>query len=226
MARRSRRSKDPVTRAAQTVALPWTLKSEVDAFVRPAARVAGAAGIAMLAGCGVLAATPREEWPAWLSPERLPVYVMVSLAVASLLGWTFVSDGQSRIRRRLGARVSLWAFVVLPISFAILGLVGAGPVSAVGGPAPSHWFWRVVRWYGPVLVVVSLVAFLTWKSRGRYGRGAWFVLLITPYAALFADLVLHLRVAALEEAHGTAVRALGSWAVTLQLALAFFVGGD
>jgi len=224
MAKRSRRSKDPVTRAAQVVAYPWTVKSRVEKFVRPTARVAGAAGIAMLVACAVLAETPAEQWPRGLSPGHLAVYVMVSLAVASLLGWTFVNDGQKRIRRAIGAHLSLAAFVVLPIAFAILGFVGAERISAVGGPAPWHWFWRLVRWYGPVLVVVSLVAFVTWKSRGRYGRGAWFVLLVAPYAALFADFVLHLRVAPLEDAHATTIRALGSWAVALQLALAFFVG--
>jgi hypothetical protein len=224
MPRRSRRAKDPVTRAAQVVAYPWTVKSRIENVVRPTARIAGAAGIAMLVACAVLAETPAEEWPAWLSPHRLRVYVMLSLAVASLLGWTFVNDGQKRIRRAIGARISMAAFVILPIAFAILGLVGAETMHAVGAPAPWHWFWRVVRWYGPVLVIVSLVAFLTWKSRGRYGRGAWFVLLVAPYAALFAYFVLHLHVAPLEDAHATTIRALGSWAVALQLALAFFVG--
>ena len=224
MPKRSRRAKDPVTKAAQVVAYPWTLKSRIDRFVRPAARIAGVAGIGMLVACAVLAGTPAEQWPEWLSPDRLRVYVMVSLAVASLLGWTFVSDGQKRIRRAVGAQISLAAFVILPISFAILGLIGAEATSAVGGPAPWHWFWRVVRWYGPVLVIVSLVAFVTWKSRGRYGRGAWFVLLIAPYAALFAYFVLHLRVLPIEDAHATTIRALGTWAVALQLALAFFVG--
>ena len=224
MVKRSRRAKDPVTRAAQVVALPWTVKSRIETIVRPAARVAGAAGIAMLVGCAVLAETPAEEWPRALSPDHLAVYVMVSLAVASLLGWTFVNDGQKRIRRAIGPQISLAAFVVLPIAFAILGFAGAERVSEVGGPAPWHWFWKLVRWYGPVLVVVSLVAFVTWKSRGRYGRGAWFVLLVAPYAALFAQLVLHVRVTPLEDAHATTIRALGSWAVALQLVLAFFVG--
>jgi hypothetical protein len=224
MARRTKRSKDPVTAAAEVVAYPWTVKSRIEAVIRPSARVAGAAGIAMLVGCAVLSETPAEEWPDWLSPERLPVYWMVSLAVASLLGWTFVNDGQKRIKRSIGAKVSLWAFVVLPISFAILGLIGAHRFASVGGPGTEHWFWKVVRWYGPVLVILSLVAFLTWKSRGRYGRGAWFVLLIAPYAALFTVLVLHVRVGPLEDAHAATIRALGTWAITLQLALAFFVG--
>jgi hypothetical protein len=224
MARRSKRSKDPVTQAAEVVAYPWTVKSQIETVLRPGARVAGVVGIAMLVACGVLAETPHDEWPQALSPQHLPAYVMVSLAFASLLGWTFVNDGQKRIRRRIGAGVSLWAFVVLPIAFAIVGLIGAERFAAVGGPATGHWFWKVVRWYGPMLVIVSLVAFVTWKSRGRYGRGAWFVLLVAPYAALFADLVLHLRVMPLEEAHATTIRALGSWAIALQLALAFFVG--
>jgi hypothetical protein len=76
------------------------------------------------------------------------------------------------------------------------------------------------------MVVASLVAFVTWKSRGRYGRGAWFVFLVAPYAALFAYLVLGLRFEAIGEARHATIVALGSWALALQMATAFFVGGD
>jgi hypothetical protein len=226
MARRSRRSKDPVAKAAKAVAYPFQVKSRFEAFLRPTARVVGAIGIAMLVACGVLAETPSSEWPARLDPSHLPVYVMVSLVVASLLGWTCVHDGQVRIRRAIGKTASLGAFVILPISFAILGFVGAQRLAPLGGPPPWHWFWQLVRWYGPGLVVLSLVSFITWKSRGRYGRGAWFVLLVAPYAALFAYAVFGVRIEAIDEAHHTTMRALGTWAVAIQLAMAFFVGGD
>lgn len=226
MARKSRRAKDPVTAAARVVAYPFQVKSRIEAFVRPAARVAGAAGIAMLVGCAVLSGTPREEWPRALDPSHLAVYVMISLAVASLLGWTYVHDGQKRIRRAIGPSISLVAYVVLPIGLAIAGLVGAERAAAVGGPPPWHWFWKLVHWYGPTLVVASLVSFLTWKSRGRYGRGIWFTLLVAPYAALLGYLVFGLRIAAIDDAHHETIRSLGSWSVALQLALGFFVGGD
>ena len=72
MARRSKRQPDPVAKAARAVAYPWKVKSKFEAFLRPAARVTGAVGLAMLAGCAVLWKTPREDWPAGLVPERLP----------------------------------------------------------------------------------------------------------------------------------------------------------
>jgi hypothetical protein len=225
MSRRSRRSKDPVAQAAKAVAYPFQVKSKLEAFLRPAARVAGFVGIALLVGCAVLWTTPAPKWPRGLSPDRLPVYAMTSLVVASLLGWTFVHDGQVRIKRAIGKTASFPLFVVLPIAFAILGLVGAARLAAVGGPAPSHWLWTLVRWYGPSMVVASLAAFLTWKSRGRTSRGAWFAVLVAPYAALFAYLVFGLHVAGIAEARHATLTALGSWAIALQLATAFFIGG-
>jgi hypothetical protein len=224
MGKRSRRAKDPVTQAAQVVSYPWRVKSKVNDVIRPSMRVLGVAGLGMLAGCIVLWTTPPEHWPPALEPSLLPVYAMISLSVASLLGWTFVSDGQTRIRRKIGPTASLWAFVILPISFAIAGFIGAARFAAVGGPAPSHWFWSVVHWYGPVLAVTSLWSFLSWKSRGRFARGAWFGILVAPYAILLALLVFGLRITAIDEAHHTTLRALGTWAIALQFALGYFVG--
>ena len=215
-----------MTKAADVAAYPFRVKSKVEAVVRPTARVLGALGIAMLVGCAVLARRPREEWPQELAKERLPVYVMISLATASLLGWTFVHDGQTRIRRVVGKPVSLVAFAVAPIVFAYLDFVGPTRVAAWGGPSPLHWTWTLVRWYGPTLVVLSLVAFLSWKSRGRFARGAWLALLVAPYAALLAFLVFRVRIPAIDEARHETLLALGGWSVALQLALAFLVGGD
>ena len=226
MGRRSRRSKDPVTDAARVVAYPWRVKSQVNDFIRPAMRVMGVVGLGMLVGCVVLWTTPAENWPRWLDPGLLPVYAMISLSVASLLGWTFVSDGQTRIGRKIGRRASLVAFVILPISFAIVGFIGAARLALVGGPAPSHWFWSVVHWYGPVLAVASLWAFLSWKSRGRFARGAWFGILVAPYAILLAMLVFGLRITPVDAAHQETLRSLGTWAVALQFVLGYFVGGD
>ena len=226
MGRRSRRSKDPIADTARVVSYPWRVKSKVNDFIRPAMRVLGVVGLGMLAGCIVLWTTNLEQWPAWLEPSLLPVYAMISLSIASLLGWTFVSDGQTRIRRKIGKQTSLVAFVILPISFAILGFIGAARLAAVGGPSPSHWFWGVVHWYGPVLAVASLWSFLSWKSRGRFSRGVWFGILIAPYAILLALLVFGLRLTALDEAHHATLRALGTWAVALQFTLGYFVGGE
>ena len=224
--RRSRRSKDPVTDAARVVSYPWRVKSKVDDFVRPTMRVLGVVGLGMLAGCIVLWQTPPEQWPPSLEPRLLSVYAMISLSVASLLGWTFVHDGQQRIRKKIGRRTSLVVYVILPISFAIVGFIGAARFAAVGGPSSSHWFWTVVHWYGPVLAVTSLWAFLSWKSRGRFSRGAWFGVLVAPYAILLAMLVFGLRFTSVDEAHLTTLRALGTWAVALQFVLGYCIGGD
>lgn len=227
MARRRRRSKkDPLVKAAKVVAYPWKVKSRFEGFIRPAARVAGALGMAMLAGCAALSQTPEEAWPGLLLPaSRLPVYWMVALAVASLLGWAYVNDGQKRIRRAVGPALALCLFVIVPIAFAILGFAGERNVAQFGGPGPGHVLWILVRWYGPAMVVTSLAAFLTWKSRGRSGRGVWFALLVAPYAALFAYLVVGFHLPGMGEMHHETIRSLGSWALALQLALAFFVGG-
>jgi hypothetical protein len=221
-----RRAKDPVSKAAKVAAYPFKVKSRFEAFMRPAARVVGALGVAALVGCAVLAQRPAEEWPDGLSPDRLPVYVMVSLTTASLLGWTFVHDGQTRIKKLVGKPISLVAFAVAPIALAYLGFVGAARVASWGGPGPAHWLWTMVRWYGPTLVVLSLFAFLTWKGRGRFARGAWFAFLVAPYAALLAFLVFGFRIPAIDDARHETLLALGGWSVALQLALAFFVGGD
>jgi hypothetical protein len=225
MSRRRARAEDPVTKTAKAVAYPFRVKSKLEAFIRPAARVVGALGLVLLVGCVVLWRLPAEQWPRGLVRERLPTYVIVSLAVASLLGWAFVSDGQKRVRRAVGRPLSLALFVVVPIAFAYLGFVGPARIASWGGPAKAHWIWTLVRWYGPVVVVASLVAFLTWKSRGRYDRGAWFALLVAPYVALLAFLVFGVRFASIDEAHRAALTTLGSWAVALQLTLGFFVGG-
>ena len=222
MARRRRRREDPVATAAKTVALPFRVKSKIGEAVRPTARVLGALGVGLLVGCGVLALTPPDAWPRGLAPRLLPVYTMVSLTIASLLGWCFVSDGQKRISRRLPESVAAFAFVAMPIVCAILGLFGERVVTSMTN---ARWPWHVVHWYGPVLVVLNLVAFLTWKSRGRSGRGVWFALLVAPYAALFAYFVFGVRISGIDGVHHTTLAALGSWALALQLVLSFFVGG-
>jgi len=214
-----------VTKAARIAAAPFRVKSQVEDVIRPVARIVGACGVAMLVGCLALSRAPREEWPRALDPARLPTYAMISLCVASLLGWTFVHDGQQRVRRSVGKAASLVLFAVLPVLFAYLGFVGPARAAAWGGPSPAHWIWTLVRWYGPAVVVVSLVAFLTWKSRGRSGRGVWFALLVAPYVVLLAYLVFGWRVAAIDDAHHATLTSLGSWALALQLALGFFVGG-
>src|SRR5687768_13292604 len=105
--RRARRSGNPVATAASAVTFPLRVRSRVEAFLRPGARVVGALGVAMLAACAICAGTPPERRPPWAGADLLPVWWMVSLAAASLLGWTFVHDGQTRIRRAIGRPAAL-----------------------------------------------------------------------------------------------------------------------
>src|SRR6185503_10282694 len=114
MTKRRNGSGGTVKTAARAVALPFRLKSWISDAVRPTARVLGVLGLALLAGCAVLAWMPPESWPAPLEPPLLPVYVMISLVTASLLGWTFVSDGQARIARWMPKIVAAVLFVLMP----------------------------------------------------------------------------------------------------------------
>jgi hypothetical protein len=224
MSNTDRERRGAVGSAARAVTLPFRVQSRVQAVVLPMARVFGAFGILMLLGCGVLAWTPASNWPSRLSPQLLPIYLMVSLTMASLLGWTFVNDGQARIARWMPKPVAALFFVVLPVICAVLGLVGEEFVRSYAGP-DRPWVWLVVHWYGPVLIVLNLLAFHSWKSDGK-GNGVLFFLLVLPYLALLCFLVFGVRIEALDSVHRTTLAALGSWALALQLVLAFFVGGS
>jgi hypothetical protein len=213
-----------VGHAARAIAYPIRVQARVYRVLRRTAGIVGAIGVAMLVGCAVLARTPAEEWPRTLDPAHLPVYVVLSLSVASLLGWAYVQEAQDRIESRLGRIVSIAVFVVLPLVFALAGLLGPARVAQVGGPAPGHWFWTLARWYGPAVILASLVVFVrTRVLRGKF-HGIVFGLLVLPYVVLTAYLVFGLSFGGLDAAHHATMQALGTWAIALQLALTVFVG--
>jgi hypothetical protein len=222
---RERETPGRAVRAVRAATYPLRVITRIYRFVRTAARVLGWLGILLLAACWLLAVTPDQGWPGWLDPTHLPIYVSLSLVLACMLGWAFVEEGQEHIERAVGAVVSVALFVVLPVACAALGVLASNPFGIGWGPPPTHWVHPLARWYGPSLVVVSLVVFLRRKSRAGRARGVWFGLLVAPYVALFAWLVLGVRVGGLDEAHEATVHSLGAWAIALQLALAFFVGG-
>jgi hypothetical protein len=191
------------------------------------ALVVGAAGLVALGACGVLALLPAADWPAALDRARLPRHAALALALASLLGWGVVQQGTERLRDACGRVVGGLVFALLPL---LLGLVDtlAGhdvvhPTTWPGQP----WVPLVIRWYSPIVVAVTLVAYLTWKARphepGRLGRGVGLVVVVAPYVVLMMSLTFGVHAPFLDDALRDALEDLGGGALAVQLALAFVV---
>lgn len=207
-------------------------KRRFDAWVRTTAWYVGWAGVALLVAVAVLYMAPASAWDGrWgLREAHLPAYLMAGVLMASMVGWSFINVGEDRIKKHLGKHVNLVLFVVLPLCCAAAGLL-SGPIArATGWQKPEHAFWLVVFWYPALLVMVCAAAFLTWKARPRkrvyLDRGANAALLMLPYAALFAYIVLGVHVDWLDDNLQETMNALGAYALVLQLVLAYFVGGD
>ncbi|MCO5172405.1 MAG: hypothetical protein M9894_39410 [Planctomycetes bacterium] len=192
-----------------------------------AAQGLGAVGLLALGGCGALALLPADRWPGPLDPARLPVYAAISLLVASLVGWGIVQQGMVRLRQGLGPVLGGLVFVVLPLL-----CEGVGLLAARGLLEPAAWpgadaLAPVIRWYSPVLVAATLVAYGTWKARprqpGRLGRGLGLALVVTPYALLLASLTFGVSAPWLQGPLGQALESLGGGALAAQLVLAFLV---
>lgn len=218
-------------RATQTSKVERTVKdvaalgSRIDAFVRPAATAVGWAGIVALAALGLLSGAPPEEWPDVLDPGKLAVYTTLALVAASLLGWSFMQEGQARIMRKTGRGTGLVLFVFLPLAAALVGLVeGHAPLEPATRAEFATAFW-IARWYSPAAVVASVAAFLAAKS-GRTIRGVWYAALLTPYCVLLGALVFGFRFPWIEVPLRTTLGALGGGAVAMQIVLAWFVGGS
>ncbi|MCW8137568.1 MAG: hypothetical protein KIT58_01540 [Planctomycetota bacterium] len=187
----------------------------------------GGAGLLALAACAGLALLPEDRWPDALDPRRLPVYAAVSLLAASLVGWGIVQQGMVRLRQGLGPLVGGLVFVALPLlcegTTALAARDVLDPLTWPGGPVLAP----VMRWYSPVLVALTLVAYGTWKARprqpGRLGRGVGLALVVTPYALLMASLTFGVSAPWLQGPLGEALEALGGGALAAQLVLAFLV---
>lgn len=187
----------------------------------------GALGLVALATCGVLALLPPEGWPSFLDADRLAIYTVLSLAWASLIGWGVVQQGMVRMRQGLGSVGGGLLFVLLPLACGLLDFLAARevvePATWSGGPVVAP----LIHWYPPALVAVTLVAYVTWKSRprepGRLGRGLGLALVVTPYALLMASLTFGVSAPWLQGPLGDALDELGGGALAAQLALAFLV---
>lgn len=207
-------------------------KRRFDEFVETAAWYAGWAGVAMLAGCAILWLLPGDSWDGTLKlrADRLPLYAMVALLLASLVGWGYVNIGENRLKKNFGKHLNLALFVVLPLACIAAGMLKGWITDQTGWHSADHPFWLFVRWYPPLLVVVCAGVFISWKARPRkhvyLERGLGYLLLLVPYAMLFAFLELGIRLEWLDGPLRDTFSALGQYSVALQLVMAYFIGGD
>ncbi len=206
-----------------------TTRERLNAFLLPIAWWTGVAGLVALALSGALWLLPAERWPAALDPDHLPVYLTVSLVLASLLGWGCMLQGLARVRRAVGWRVGGWLFVLLPLGCAVAGALDVHGVIALDDLPGAPWAARALRWYPPLVVSLALVVYVALKARprdeGRFERAAWFTAVVAPYALLIATIALGVEASWLEGPVADTVDELGSWAIVLQVVLAYFVGG-
>jgi len=204
------------------------LKRKFDAGVRTFAWYAGWLGAVSLALCGLLWLAPPSSWDgaAGLRAENWPIYAMLSLITASLLGWSFVNMGQDRLQKRLGKSVSAVLFVILPL-FCLANTLWPAALESEIGASHSHPVWIFIRWYPPLATIGCAAVFLSWKSRPRkrvyWDRGAGYALLLAPYALLFAVLELGVHLDWVSAAHRETLSKLGNLALVLQIVVAFFI---
>jgi hypothetical protein len=205
-------------------------KRTFDTVVRTLAWYVGWAGMFVLIALGMLWLLPQQHWQHVLPPDRLPVYTVVALLFASLVGWSYVNQGEDRIRRRIGKQPNLVAFVIIPIA-CLLAEVLARPIAeATGMQPPHHPFWIFVRWYPPALIALSAAVFMLWKSKPRkriyLDRGIAYAALLTPYALLFAYMVVGVYVDWLDQPMHETLAPAGGYAIAIQLVMAYFIGSD
>lgn len=201
-----------------------SLPKRLDARVRPFAIAAGWCGVAALVWLAWLSRQREGDWPAGMERGRIAVYVTVALVLASLLGWSFMQQGQARIERRLGRTAAMWVFGILPVAAAAITLADQHLALPEADRADWSSAFLIARWYSPAAVVASLWTFLESKSR----RTPEFVIhaaLLLPFAALLAAVVFGFHVPFVDESLRETLRTLGAGAIALQILLAWFVGG-
>lgn len=196
-------------------------KERFDAGVMRLATVAGWLGVAALG-----AVTPL-----WLSrrDEQTTVWLVGALLAASLVGWRNVNEGQNALSRAIGPGLGMFIFFWLPLACGAASLFEARLVEATGFAAPDHPFWLFVRWFPPLTVMVCAAAYLKRqalpRSRVHFWRGIGSIVLLLPYALLFAYLVLHLSVEPLEGPLHETMAQVGRYSIIVQILLMYFVGG-
>lgn len=207
-------------------------KKSFDRGVQVFAWYTGWLGFGLLVVCGLLWLLPEDSWDGVLAlkANSLPLYTLVALLMASLLGWRLVNLGEDRLKRNFGTHVNLVLFVILPVGCILAELLQRQVTSATGMQQPNHSFWLFVRWYPITLICVSATVFLMWKSRPRkrvyFDRGIGYAVLLTPYALLFAFLELGLRMDWLNTNLQETFSAAGQYTVAMHLIVAYFIGGD
>lgn len=207
-------------------------KRAFDNAVKAFAWYAGWVGMALLAIVGLLWLLPRDSWDgmAGLDAAHLPIYTLVALLMASLVGWWYINKGEDRIKQRIGRTLHIVAFVVVPLACMAAGFLQATIADATNMQPPGHPFWLFVRWYPPVLVLICAAVFLAWKARPRrhvyLDRGLGYALLFLPYALLFAYLAADVYVDWLDDSLHDTLASAGGYAIVMQLVFAYFIGGD
>jgi hypothetical protein len=173
--------------------------------------------------------------PLWLSGntimprDKLGGWTIGALMAASLVGWRYVNEGQNALARKMGdGLVSMLIFFWVPLACGAATLFEARVAEATGFASPGHPFWIFVHWFPPLVVMVCAVAYLKKqalpRSRVHFWRGVGSVVLLLPYALLFAYLVLHLRIVELEGPLHETLGDVGRYSIIVQLLLMYFVG--
>jgi hypothetical protein len=220
---------EKTTRAMVAVAqVPLTMRERLNKGLLPVAFVGGLIGMGMLASCGALYLLPEESWPEALEREHLGTYMTLSLLAASLLGWGCMQKGLGRMRKAVGQGVGGWLFVGLPMACAA-SLLALSQGWLDPGERYGPGLYLFSYWYPPGLVAVSLLAYVTGRSRlgeqGRFERGLLFTVLVAPYALLMAYLVVGFKAPWIDDRLEESIQDLGSGAIVAQVALAYFCGG-
>lgn len=197
-------------------------KKRFDAWVMRLAALVGWAGVIALCVLAPLSLAGKlgKSGEAWL---------VGALMAASLIGWRNVNEGQNALARKLGqGALAAMLFFVLPLGCGAAELFEARLAQVLGFAPPDHPFWLTVRWYPPLVVLACALTFLKRqalpRTRVHFWRGLGAVALLVPYALLFAYLVLHVRVEALEGPLHETLSSTGRYSIIVQLLLMYFVG--
>lgn len=229
---RKTKKQTKITDMARVAVVPLTivqsLRELVNRLLLPVAFLTGAVGMTSLVACLTLLVIPPERWPGFLTPGNLPIYMTLSLVASSLLGWSCMQTGLARMREAIGWNVGGWIFVLLPVMCAVVTVLGAKGVLALDAWPGAPWSGRLLRWYPPLVVFLSLGAYLWTQFRSNEGsdalaRNVGSIALVLPYIALLATLVLGVESPLLSEALRDAVESLGSGAIVVQVILAYFL---
>ncbi len=186
-------------------------------------------GLLALPVLGALRLVAEDARPVPLADDEFRLAAVAALAVASLLGWGCMERGEERVRRAIGRGPALLLFVVIPVGLWALTIGQERGWADVAEWPGGEWWMLAPRVVPAALVAISLTAFLTSQARPRrrirWGRGAWWLLLVTPYAALIALTVLRVPAPAeFGEPVSDGLAALAGGSIAAQLAIGYFLG--